>query len=102
MYCPKCSAPLDEDPRGWLKCSSGQLEFSVDISRKLRAAYGGVAAAAVTTPDLTGGDFFCPGCATAIPKGKGTACPSCGVSLRPFIWSLVELHPHGNGAGGYF
>jgi len=35
MYCPKCSAALEEDPRGWLRCSSGQLEFSIDLSQKL-------------------------------------------------------------------
>jgi hypothetical protein len=101
MYCPKCSALLEEDPRGWLRCSSGQLEFSIDLSRRLRDRYGTLSTAVARTPDFSGRDFFCPGCATAISKGD-EVCPKCGVSLRPLVWPLVELHPHGDGAGKYF
>jgi len=102
MYCPKCSAVLEEDPRGWLRCSSGQLEFSIDLSRKLRATYGAAAAGAMTRPDFSGHGFYCPGCGKTIPKDdKDWTCSVCGVSLRPVIWPIVELHPHGDGAGGW-
>jgi len=102
MFCPKCSARLEEDPRGWLSCSSGKLEFSLDLSRKLRTTYGKAAMATATSADLSGRNFFCPGCSTAISSQGDATCLSCGVSLHPLIWSLIELHPHGNDAGGYF
>src|SRR5438105_14865708 len=98
MHCPKCNAILEEDPRGWLRCSRGQLEFSIDLSRKLRDGYGRTAATAAAQPDFSGSHFFCPGCGIAIPKGA-EACSVCGVSLRPLLWSLIELHPHGDGTG---
>jgi hypothetical protein len=102
MYCPKCNAHLEEDPKGWLRCSSGELQFSIDLSRKLRATYGERALDRATIPNFTGRDFFCPGCGIAIPKGNDLPCSSCGVSLRPLIHALIELHPHGNRAGKYF
>jgi hypothetical protein len=101
MYCPKCSAVLQEDPRGWLRCSSGKLELSVALSRQLRDTYGKVARGAVTQPVLTGRDLFCPGCAVPVTRATGV-CPKCGVSLRPIMWSLMELHPHGDDTGRYF
>jgi hypothetical protein len=90
MYCPKCNAPLEEDPKGWLRCTSGQLEFSVDLSRRLRATYGSATGRSLTTPDLSGRDFFCPGCGIAIPKGS-EACSTCGVSLLPIMWHLSSI-----------
>lgn len=103
MYCPKCNSLLEEDRRGWLRCSSGQLEFSIDVSRRLRAMHGERALGSEPNPTFTGLDFFCPGCGIAIPKGTADAtCSSCGVALRPFVFALIELHPHGNGAGAYF
>ena len=103
MYCPKCNARLEEDPRGWLRCSTGELAFSIDLSRKLRSTYGVASVEVVTTPDLSGRGFYCPGCGLAIPKDTTDAvCPSCRVSLRPLVWALIELHPHGDGAGKYF
>lgn len=103
MYCPKCSDRLEEDPRGWLRCSSGELEFSIDLSGKLRRTYGKAEADAITTPDLSGHELFCPGCPIALPQGTpDAACTSCGISLRPIVHALIELHPHGNGAGKYF
>lgn len=65
--------------------------------------YGERALDGATIPNFTGRDFFCPGCGIAIPKGTNdSACSSCGVSLRPLVYALIEFHPHGNGAGKYF
>ena len=105
MYCPKCAAPLEDDPGGFLRCSSGQLEFSLDLSRKLRAAYGAAPAldAAIPTEQnfrVSLEKFFCPRCAGTLPSDG--ACLSCGMSLRPFIYVLIEHHPHGDGRGGFF
>jgi hypothetical protein len=103
MYCPKCNARLDEDPRGWLRCSSGELEFSLELSRRLREMFGSRSSEDATIPNFTGRDLFCPGCGVAISKGTGDlSCSSCGVSLRPLVYALVEFHPHGNRAGKYF
>src|SRR5262245_20492500 len=101
MYCPKCSASLEEDPRGWLRCTSGQLEFSVDLSRKLRATY------AANTPypgvaDLSGKRLFCPGCRGTVSSASDYSCMSCGTSMKPFLWDLIALHPHGDGTGKHF
>src|SRR5262245_2398564 len=101
MYCPKCGAVLEEDPRGWLRCSSGQLEFSIDVSRKLRAQYGEARSTRVNTPRLARGPHFCPGCGIPI-QSNIDVCSACGVSLRPFKWALIELHPHGDGTGKFF
>src|SRR5262245_11951380 len=100
MYCPKCGAVLEEDPQGWLRCSSGQLEFSIDVSRKLRATYGDALGGRVNTPHFAAGAYFCPGCGIAIPKGTDV-CASCGISLRPLKYALIERHPHGDGTGKY-
>lgn len=103
MYCPKCNARLEEDPRGLLRCSTGELTFSMDLSQKLRSMYGAASVDVVTTPDLSGREFYCPRCGLAIQKGTTDAiCSSCHVSLRPLVWALIELHPHGDGAGNYF
>jgi hypothetical protein len=103
MYCPKCNARLEEDPRGWLRCSSGELELSIDLSRRLRETYARLSRDGATVPNFTARDFFCPGCGVAIPKDASDyPCSSCGVSLRPLVHALIELHPHGNRAGKYF
>ena len=101
MYCPKCGAGLTEGPNGWLLCSSGELEFSLDLSQKLRVAYRRSVVAPDHPPDLSGRTLFCPGCAIAMPKGQHV-CPNCSVSIRPFIAALIEFHPHGDGTGKYF
>jgi hypothetical protein len=101
MYCPKCGAILEEDQRGWLRCSSGQLDFSIDVSRKLRATYGVTVDSAVTTPDFSGRSWFCPACRTPIAKAANT-CSACGISLGPIKFALIELHPHGDGRGKFF
>jgi hypothetical protein len=101
MYCPKCSAILEEDPRGWLRCSSGQLDFTIDVSRKLRAMCGAVTVNAVTTPDFSGHSYFCPGCGIAIPKAN-PVCSRCGISLGPIKFALIEIHVHGDGSGKSF
>ena len=71
------------------------------LSRQLRATYGGVRSELATQPVLTGRDLFCPGCAVAVSRSTGL-CPKCGVSLRPIMWSLMELHPHADDTGRYF
>src|SRR6185369_1860991 len=100
MHCPKCAAMLEEDPRGWLRCSSGELEFSMDLSRKLRERYpkGEVRD---TAPDFSGRSLFCPGCAIPLAT-SAEPCPSCRVSLKPLLVPLIEWHPHGDGSGKYF
>jgi len=100
MHCPKCGAALEEDPRGWLRCSSGQLEFSVDLSRKLRERYPPLASLG-SAPNFSGLSLFCPGCASPL-AGAEVPCPRCQVSLKPLVYALIEFHPHGDGSGRYF
>jgi hypothetical protein len=44
-----------------------------------------------------GGVWFCPGCGIQMedaPGTNGVKCTQCGGNLGPFIYKLVELHPH--------
>lgn len=44
-----------------------------------------------------GGTWYCPGCGVQMQEVSGTngvVCPKCGGNLGPFIYRLVELHPH--------
>lgn len=80
----------------------GKLEFSLDLSRRLRARYGASAKTAPSAVDLSGVEFFCPGCGIAVSKDGEYSCSTCGISLRPILHALIELHPHGDGSGKYF
>lgn len=43
-----------------------------------------------------GGHWFCPAHGVAMVESGGfIRCPTCGVSLNPFVHGLIELHPHG-------
>jgi hypothetical protein len=56
--------------------------------------YGGV-------PRGVGGLWYCPGCgAEIIENSPGDLnCRICNKSLAPFVYVLVELHPHKNADG---
>lgn len=48
-----------------------------------------------------GGTWYCPGCGVQmqeIPATNGVVCPKCGGTLGPFLYRLVERHPHRFGA----
>jgi len=101
MYCPKCKALLEESPDGTLQCSTGLLSFSIALTRKLREIYGDSKVGEPRAPDLTGSDLHCASCARKV-SAPAYLCEPCGISLKPVLFALIELHPHGNGHGKYF
>lgn len=37
----------------------------------------------------------------AIQESNAILCPKCGGNLRPFMYHLIELHPHRSDDGGW-
>jgi len=74
------------------------MQLSAALNRHLTECY----VANVREPDprplsfIIGGNWFCPGCACAIPeKSPGNLrCPNCQKQLAEFVQALVEFHPH--------
>lgn len=100
MYCPKCGGVLTMAEEGNYVCPGG-LEFSVALTARLVAVYGtGTPGPAGTTP--LSKRLFCPGCGLS-SWSSDCSCSGCGVTLpRDVVHSLIELHPHPDGLGGYF
>lgn len=79
------------------RCDSGDMPFSVSMDRGLRETF-----LSADQPDQTdlkptnwGGEWFCPRCGVATVQEDGiVSCPKCDRSLNPFLYRLVELHPH--------
>ncbi len=97
MYCPKCCALMSNATGAWM-CTNG-LELSANFGEKLEATYrsafrGGRAGSFKLQP----GVWYCPSC--GIQLDEQMSCDECGKSLRPFLYELVELHPHPDGKGG--
>jgi tRNA(Ile2) C34 agmatinyltransferase TiaS len=102
MYCPKCGDPMDAEGATF-KCARGEMILSMDMAKGLHESF-----VAPTVPPQkpthlespsfrSGGDWFCPGCGVQmedIPGTNGVKCSQCGGNLGPFIYMLIELHPH--------
>lgn len=64
----------------------------------LQAAFFDHSTTAVERPISVriGGHWFCPAHGVEMVESDGfLRCPSCSISLNPFVHSLIELHPHG-------
>ena len=98
-YCPKCGELVVEKSGLW-ECSSGGLQFSEHLGGRLAATYGAAfipgRKPAVPMQIET---LFCPACCVAVDREY--ACPECGRGLRPFIFELIEFHPHADGRGSW-
>ncbi|MGC4115584.1 MAG: hypothetical protein QM765_13465 [Myxococcales bacterium] len=95
MFCPKCGDSMTDTGNG-LECRRGRMPLSQRLERRLRAAYeAGEAKKLQPAPTPTfevGGTWHCPACGAAVDPDL--VCSTCKKSLRPFIYELVELHPH--------
>jgi hypothetical protein len=101
-YCPKCGQVAVEKNGMWT-CSSGGLEFSKDLGDRLAAAYSAVFVAGGTAPlrlPNATSLWFCPAC--CLPVDPEGSCAQGHSTLKPFLFELVELHPHADGRGKYF
>ncbi len=101
MFCPKCGSSLTIGARGNFECPSG-LEFSVNFSRELREHYPHAEPTGGVVRQMDGARrWFCSGCGD---ETTGTDGPcDCGIRMTPvMVHSLIELHPHPNGRGGWF
>ena len=99
MYCPKCGDELDESGTE-IQCVRGQMGLSQHLARGLYASF---VARTVPPRELGpasfrwGGVWFCPGCGIEMKEVVGTngvLCPACKGNLGPFIYEIVEFHPH--------
>jgi hypothetical protein len=81
-----------DNATGVWRCGNG-LELSISLGGKLADQY-----AASFRPGRHAsfpvkiGVYYCPGCSTQLDAAM--TCTDCGKSLRPFLYELVELHPH--------
>jgi hypothetical protein len=102
MFCPKCGSTLSTGLRGNFECPQG-LEFSIDLSRRLREHYPRTEAGSPVVRDKDGRlRWSCPGCGVE-RQGLTAPCAKCGASMSPgMVHSLIEFHPHPNGRGGHF
>jgi hypothetical protein len=107
LFCPKCGDQLAQDENGHFECVRGQMPLSLRLERQLcdcyvsqvrrprdmTFTYGG-------QPHTVGGDWYCPGCGVLIQELSpgDLRCPICSQSIVEFIHSLIELHPHFDGA----
>lgn len=102
MFCPKCGSTLTVNDSGTFECPRG-LEFSADLSQRLRDHYPDCRSVTGFVVELDGNRrWFCPGCGDDLDGLNGN-CARCGVAMSlVMIHSLIELHPHPDGRGGWF
>lgn len=99
MYCPKCGEPLEKRSGAW-RCTSGGLEFSVNFGDMLEARFAGGYRPGRRSPGRMQIDlWYCPSC--GCPTEDNMSCPLCNQTLRDFLFTLVDLHPHADGRGGW-
>jgi hypothetical protein len=100
MHCPKCGDAMDEDD-ATAKCVRGEMELSQFLAKGLHDSF--VARSVAPKQPVPskafrwGGSWFCPGCGvlmSEVPDTNGVICPDCGGNLGPFIYQLIEHHPH--------
>jgi hypothetical protein len=112
MYCPKCGELMEEIE--WYgstelrkevtyKCPRGYMELSLDLAKRLHEAFIARSVppkepvATGRSSFFWGGNWFCPACGVSMKEIQGTTavvCPNCRGNLGPFIYHLIELHPH--------
>src|SRR4051794_28574023 len=94
MYCPYCASTLiaDEDGRT-LRCVAGGMALARDLLVRLRATFGGLPIGAPrVAPAAHGHLWYCPRCGDGLDKAL--TCTTCGRSLQPFLFELIEIHRH--------
>ena len=95
MYCPRCGDVMD-DSGPTLRCVRGNMPLSPHLDQRLRDGFtkGG------QPPDEGarvnwGGHWFCPCCGVRMSHRDGrVSCPDCGRALSPYLYQLIEIHPH--------
>jgi len=101
LHCPKCGGKLTRNARGSLECSSGRMEISASLERRLigRFVEGLRASASAPVRIAVGGKWYCPACGVLTHEASrgDLRCPSCNHSLSEFMHELTELHPHWEG-----
>jgi hypothetical protein len=103
MFCPKCGDAMSEDGPE-IECVRGQMGLSQFLAKRLSDSF--VARSVPPKEPVPigyriGGTWFCPGCGVEMEEVAGTngmICPDCKGNLGPFIFELVEFHPHRFGA----
>jgi len=96
MFCPKCGELLAE-VNGELACIQGSMSLSARMRRDLDECF---VARSRMPPESNfdfrwGGNWFCPGCGCKMQEESGAVtCPECHRNISPFLYHLVELHPH--------
>jgi len=107
LHCPKCGDILTEAPDGQLACVRGRMDFAQELAQRLRDCYvtkirepKDTVYARKGRPHAIGGIWFCPGCGDAAQEltPGDLRCPVCSRSLVEFVHSLIERHPHFDGA----
>jgi len=99
MYCPKCGDALKEDGE-FLACERGEMQLSQHLAKGLFDSFVTRSVPPKEPVPSTfrwGGTWFCPCCGVAMQEAVGTngiICPKCGGILGPFIYQLIEFHPH--------
>jgi rubredoxin len=99
MYCPKCGDALNEDGTTF-ECVRGEMGLSQALARGLFETF--VAHTIPTTEPIQttirwAGTWYCPGCGVTMKTdhaANGVICPICQGNLGPFIYQLIEFHPH--------
>jgi rubrerythrin len=83
--------------RGETYCEAGDMILSVAMERDLREVFVEKVRPSVRKPShgKWGGRWFCPGCGVEmLAQNESVQCPNCGRCLDPFLYHLIELHPH--------
>jgi len=75
----------------WLRCSSGQVEFSADFSRKLQERYR-VVVPVDLTPDLSGRSLSCRGCAIPLITAA-VPCHRCKLHAKASFLRSCRVSP---------
>jgi hypothetical protein len=98
MYCPKCGDVLKRRPNGELACERGEMVLSQNLERGLQECFVDRTRTPRDEPFsfAIGGKWWCPGCGVQAEEFKrgDLRCTSCGLSLREFVYDLIELHTH--------
>src|SRR5689334_1036673 len=95
LHCPRCGDVLERDANGELQCRRGSMGLAKSLERELFACFVDRTRTPRAEPFSfgIGGTWWCPGCGVPIEeRTKGDLrCPQCDVSLREFVYRLVEL-----------